>query len=177
MKLHLGCGERYIPGFYHVDARNLPHVDEVMSAKQLTSIGDETVTLLYASHVLEHFKRDETEAVLIEWKRVLTAGGILRLSVPDFDALLRIYDTYKDLNLILGPLYGRSDYPENTHHIVFTFDSLSEILRRVGFEVMRRWNWRETEHSHIDDYSQAYIPHMNKETGIQVSLNIEAVKN
>jgi hypothetical protein len=37
-------------------------------------------------------------------------------------------------------------------------------------------DWRATEHAGIDDYSQAYFPHMDKEFGIQVSLNVEARK-
>jgi hypothetical protein len=36
--------------------------------------------------------------------------------------------------------------------------------------------WRETEHAHVDDFSQAYIPHMDKENGILISLNIECDK-
>lgn len=27
MKIHLGCGKRYIPGFYHVDVVDYPHID------------------------------------------------------------------------------------------------------------------------------------------------------
>ena len=29
MKLHVGCGERYLPGWKHLDARKFPHVDYV----------------------------------------------------------------------------------------------------------------------------------------------------
>ena len=34
-KLHIGCGDRYIPGFIHIDVRKLPHVDYVTSADKL----------------------------------------------------------------------------------------------------------------------------------------------
>lgn len=51
-----------------------------------------------------------------------------------------------------------------------------KVLEDVGFENVRRYNWRETEHALIDDYSQAYIPHMDKENGILISLNIECSK-
>jgi hypothetical protein len=46
----------------------------------------------------------------------------------------------------------------------------------VGFKEVYLWDWRETEHSHIDDFSQAYLPHMDKENGVLMSLNIEAKK-
>ncbi|HAI38830.1 MAG TPA: methyltransferase, partial [Maribacter sp.] len=39
-----------------------------------------------------------------------------------------------------------------------------------------KYDWRQTEHAKFDDHSQAYIPHMDKENGTLISLNIEAVK-
>ena len=41
---------------------------------------------------------------------------------------------------------------------------------------MRRWDWRTTSLTHIDDYSHAYLPQMEKETGRQTGLNLEVVK-
>ena len=29
MKLHIGCGEKYLPGWKHLDARKFPHVDYI----------------------------------------------------------------------------------------------------------------------------------------------------
>ena len=61
MKLHLGCGLRHIPGFVHVDLLAAPHVDIVGPVEQLP-IDDASVSLIYASHVLEHFGRFEYRA-------------------------------------------------------------------------------------------------------------------
>ena len=41
---------------------------------------------------------------------------------------------------------------------------------------IKKYNWRKTEHSMFDDHSQAYLPHMDKENGILISLNVECVK-
>ena len=46
----------------------------------------------------------------------------------------------------------------------------------MGFERVARYDWRDTEHAEIDDYSQAYVPHMDKENGTLVSLNVQAYK-
>jgi hypothetical protein len=80
------------------------------------------------------------------------------------------------LDLIVGSLYGRQDYPENFHYITFTYKSLKTILESIGFRDVHRYDWRDTIHNDYDDYSQAYVPHMDKENGILVSLNIEAKK-
>lgn len=176
MKLHLGCGKRYIPGFIHIDAVDYPHVDHVTTIDDLSFIADNSVDLIYNCHVLEHFKRREVKRVLKEWKRVLKPGGILRTSVPDFAKLCEVYQQYGDLELVIGPLFGRQDYLYNFHYNVFDYKTLSKILEEVGFVEIRRYDWRETEHADIDDYSQAYIPHMDKENGILISLNVECSK-
>ena len=86
MKLHLGCGERFIPGFVHVDAHAYPHVDHQAKAENLAFVENGSADLLYASHLLEHYGRSEIEGVLSEWYRVLRPDGVLRLAVPDFEA-------------------------------------------------------------------------------------------
>ncbi len=177
MKLHLGCGKRHIPGFVHIDAIDYPHVDHVTTIDNLSFVGDGTVDLIYNCHVLEHFKRREVHKVLSEWLRVLKPGGILRISVPDFASLCEVYQHHGNkLELVIGALFGRQDYLYNIHYNVFDYPTLSKILEEAGFEQVRRYDWRETEHAVIDDYSQAYIPHMDKERGIQISLNVECVK-
>ena len=173
MKLHLGCGKRHIPGFVHIDAIDYPHIDHVSSIDNLSFVGDQSVDLIYNCHVLEHFKRRDVERVAKEWFRVLKPGGVLRTSVPDFKALCEIYSRSKDIEDVIGPLFGRQDYLYNIHYNVFDFASLALIFESVGFIAVQPYDWRETEHAHIDDYAQAYWPHMNKETGIQVSCNVE----
>jgi predicted SAM-dependent methyltransferase len=176
MKLHLGCGKRFIPGFFHIDGIDGPHIDHVCSIDDLSFIEDNSIDLIYACHVVEHFKRARLPDVLKEWYRVLKKEGKLRLAVPDFEAIVKVYNKYKDLDLVIGPLYGGQNYLYNIHYNTFDFDSLNGYLERAGFNKVNRYDYRETEHSSIDDFSQAFIPHMDKENGIPISLNVEAVK-
>ena len=44
---------------------------------------DETVDVVYSSHMLEHLDQSEARIFLSEAKRILISGGILRLAVPD----------------------------------------------------------------------------------------------
>lgn len=176
VKLHLGCGRRYIPGFVHIDIVDFPHVDYVTSIDNLSMFKRNSVDLIYSCHVLEHFKRYDVSRVLKEWHRVLKPEGILRTSVPDFEQLVNVYRKYGDLNMIIGPLFGRLDYLYNIHYNVFDFKMLQRYLKETGFIRIKRYDWRKTEHWQVDDFSQAYIPHMDKENGIMISLNVEAVK-
>lgn len=179
VKLHVGCGSRYIPGFLHVDAQPHPHIDLVADAAHLDAIPDATVDLLYASHILEHFGRWEFREVLVEWKRVLKPGGRLRLAVPDFAACVKLYYEHglaDGLNGLIGLICGgqRDDY--DYHKMIFDEPFLTHELLGLGFRRVQRWDWRTTEHSEIDDYSQSYIPHLDKQKGTLMSLNLEAIR-
>lgn len=179
-KLHLGCGSKHIPGFFHVDILDYPNVDRQGPVTDLSFIDDNQVELIYAAHLLEHFGRAEFSNVLAEWFRVLEPGGVLRLAVPDFGAVARLYVSgafesgleHNFLGLIVGGQRDEYDF----HKMIFDEPFLTRALKSTGFTDVRRWDWRTTEHSHIDDYSQAYLPHMDKENGTLMSLNLEGVK-
>lgn len=176
MKLHLGCGNKFIKGYVHIDAIDFPHVDHVSAIDNLSFIEDNSVDLIYACHVLEHFKRRDVSKVLKEWNRVLTPGGILRLAVPNFEKICEVYTVSKNLDLVIGPLFGGQNYLYNIHYNIFDLKSINEYLSKSGFKDIREYDWRKTDHSDVDDYSQAYIPHMDKENGTLISLNVECKK-
>lgn len=177
LKLHLGCGSKYIPGFIHVDALAAEHVDHVGPVNQLGFIKDRSVALIYASHVLEHFGRHEYEGVIEEWYRKLKPGGKLRLAVPNFEACLRWYASRGcSIQDVLGLIVGGQKDQYDHHKMIFDSDLLTRALIAAGFADVRHWDWRLTEHSHIDDFSQAYLPHLDKERGMLMSLNLEAIK-
>jgi predicted SAM-dependent methyltransferase len=178
-KLHLGCGRKFIPGFIHVDIAAHEHVDHVAPVDQLDWLADESVSLIYASHVLEHFGRAEVGRVLAEWHRVLEPGGWLRIAVPDFAACAKIYyeqGLADGLTGLVGLICGGQRDEYDYHKMIFDEPLLSRFLLEVGFRETRRWDWRGTEHAHLDDFSQAYLPHMDKVNGSLMSLNIEARK-
>lgn len=176
IQLHVGCGDTYLPGFIHVDLRPLPHVDMVAPADKLGMFDDCSVDLIYNCHVLEHVKRGAEMGVLREWYRVLKPGGVLRTATPDFEQVARWYLSTGDLDILMGLLFGGQTYDENCHGQIFDFKRLSDRLLEVGFRDVRRYDWRQTVHRDYDDFSQAYLPHMDKENGVLMSLNVEASK-
>ena len=90
MCLHLGCGCVILPSFINLDIRDEEEINKVSLVYPIDYDNDK-FDLVYASHVLEHFAKKQTQNILKEWVRVLKKDGTLRISVPDMEALIRIY--------------------------------------------------------------------------------------
>jgi len=130
INLHLGCGSVVHPKFVNVDLVPAPHVHYVRSIDDLSPFKDNSVSLIHASHCLEHFPHGKVAEVLREWFRVLKKDGILRLSVPNFDVVLDIYNENRgDINIIMSILMGAQNYKYNFHKVAFTKSSLSLLLK------------------------------------------------
>ena len=182
MKLHLGCWNRIIPGFVNIDLCDMEHIDYKSNIDDLYMFEDNSASLIYSSHSFEYFNRQEAVGVLKEWGRVLRPGGVLRMAVPDFDSLVKVYHQTEEIEKILGPLYGEMEIetPNGSkalyHKTAYNFASLQKLLNDNGFKDVEKYDWQNTIHKDYDDHSQAYFPHMDKKNGILVSLNVEAVK-
>jgi predicted SAM-dependent methyltransferase len=168
--LHIGCGKVILPKpFENLDTRELPGVDHISKAYPL-DFDDNTFDLVYSSHVLEHFKKIETQSIVNEWVRVLKPGGIIRLSVPSLESLIKIYQTSGNIDDIIGPMMGGQTYDENFHYNIFDTKKLTFLLENAGCEAVHTWDYKRTSHSMFFDFSQATT------LEIPISLNLEARK-
>mgnify|MGYP001559163012 CR=1 FL=1 len=179
IKLNLGCWHRnFGDDWVHIDQCYMPHI----SSHDIINLPFESnsVDLIYASHVISYWDRVEVIDVLRNWKRFLKKGGILRLAVPDFGVMSNLYQDGKvTLDDLLGPVYGHMQVAGEVIYHKTTYDhtSLIELLDNVGFNNIRRWDWRKVDHGIYDDHSQAYMaPKGDKENGTLISLNVECTK-
>jgi len=176
--IHLACGKRHIPGWIHVDVDDYPHIDHRHSIDKLPMFVDDCADLVYASHVVAYWDRFQVQDVLKEWRRVLKPGGVLRLSTPDFEKVIEVYQKEHDLSLMFGFIHGRYETDDGViyYRMIYDYPTLEKALLDAGFSSVRRYDWRQTIHKDYDDYSQSYLPHMDKEHGVMMSLNVEATK-
>lgn len=177
MKLHLGCGIKNLgKKWVHIDISDFDHIDYKMDIKNLNNINSECVDEIYACHVLEHFPRNEISAILTEWYRTLKPNGILRIAVPDFENICKLYCAGVEIDKFYGLISGGQRNQYDFHYHIFDQKSITNILKKVGFSVIERYNWKDFLPKDYDDYSKAYIPHMDLENGTSVSLNLVAIK-
>jgi SAM-dependent methyltransferase len=89
--LNLGCGTHRHPAWRNLDL--LPGASDVEQhdLRRPLPFQDASFDAVYHSHVLEHLTPDDGERLLQECVRVLRPGGILRIVVPDLEAIARAY--------------------------------------------------------------------------------------
>lgn len=168
MKLHLGCGGHYLEGYTNIDAKPEVRADLTADITTLSAFEDDTADVIYACHIFEHIPKPQVLNVLAEWHRVIKPGGLLRLAVPDFQAVTELYIEGVPMQRLLGLLCGRQNEKWNIHYMVYDWHLLCAYLSEVGFHGMKRWDPKTTYPSGYDDYSYAEID------GHCVSLNLEA---
>jgi SAM-dependent methyltransferase len=89
--LNLGCGERFHPDWVNLDLHPAnPSVQEWDLQEDLP-FPDSSFDVVYHSHVLEHFSKDEGLEFLKRCYRVLRPNGTVRVAVPDLEQIARLY--------------------------------------------------------------------------------------
>ncbi len=174
--VHIGCGKINSPEFINVDARPLAHVHIVTdNITCLPDFEEGTVDLIYMCHILEHIKRNNLKAVLLEMRRALKDDGVLRLSVPDFDKLIDVYKASgESITKICRQLMGGQDYEYNFHYSIFNPQYLSELLKEVGFKKIVSWDSDNCQYHNFEDCAAGKMKVDGK--GYPISLNLEATK-
>ena len=143
IRLHIGGRERKV-GWVNLDVLPNPGVVDVLgSCVDLSAFADGTVEEVYASHVFEHLDHvSELPRAILEAKRVLKPGGLLKVGVPDLEVLARLLLEPK-MSLaarweLIRMFYGGQTDSADYHKMGFTFEILKQFLEQDGFTSVRR---------------------------------------
>ena len=122
-------------GIKYVDAvRSIPHANG-------------SIAVIYTCHMLEHLDRQDARSFLLEVRRVLVSGGIIRIVVPDLRYHIEQYLQDGDADLFMENLFTTS--PSNVgllnklryllvgdrhHKWMYDAHSLCQMLISLGFK-------------------------------------------
>lgn len=171
LRLHIG-GKEPREGWKIFNIQEGPNIDFTGNCRDLGRFDDGSVQEIYASHVLEHLSyQNDILAALTEMHRVLCKGGRLMVSVPDFDALIRIFQ-HPDLSTdhrfyIMRVIFGGQMDRHDFHHAGLSMEFLSYFMIKAGFDRVERVQ----EFGLFKDASVMKIFGDNP-----ISLNVEAYK-
>ncbi|WP_243544285.1 class I SAM-dependent methyltransferase [Pseudodesulfovibrio tunisiensis] len=131
--LNIGCGSRHHPDWINMDVK--PRSPDVLEGDPVRGLAldDRSMDAVYASHVVEHFTRHDSLTAVREFLRVLRPGGVLRVAVPDFEIMARLY-----LDLLDRAIAGDRTAQERYEWIVV--EMFDQMVRTVpGGEMLEYW--------------------------------------
>ena len=161
-RLHWGCGPITPYGWVNSDIYPFPGVDVVADILQGLPFPDNRFEVIVSIHVLPEIPFCDLDAAMRELYRILTPGGTLRLSLPDFEKAIRAYlskdiDYFflipdEQIQCLSGKMivqllwYGQS-------RCLFTTEFTGELLARNGFINLQVCAFRtsKSDHSGITD--------------------------
>jgi SAM-dependent methyltransferase len=107
---------------------------------------DNSVDVMYSSHMIEHLDRREARAFLLEVRRVLRPGGIVRIAAPDLAKFVDAYSIRGDADEFIASTHMGLARPRGTlvrvkwaligprHHLwMYDGPSLSKVIGEAGF--------------------------------------------
>lgn len=172
--LNLGCANTSGKEFINIDVEPWPIINHIQDITDLSNFRDESVDMIYASHVVEHIPREKFASTIKEWTRVLKKGGVFRFAVPNFDALLDIYiKSNRDIDLIQDQVLGQNP-PYNNHYTLWSFEKAKNLLEKFGYNNIQVWDANKVEHHDFKDRASRSIKVGSED--ILFSLNVEGEK-
>jgi predicted SAM-dependent methyltransferase len=175
LRVHLGSGPINMQGWVNVDARAYDHVHVVSDGFDLHEFSDGSISEIYLCHVLEHFSFIEAEKLLISLRLKIRPGGIIRISVPCFDKLVKIYEeSDRNINNIKYALMGGQEYKYNFHKSLYTSLFLKNLLMQCGFREIKEWDDITDFGVKIGDWSSGTFD--TKSGPLPISLNLKGIK-
>ena len=105
---------------------------------------DEVAHYIFSSHFFEHLYQNEASHLLTDCHRVLKEGGLLRISIPDLEYAIGLYESGEKENMLKSYFFvedGDNDF--SRHKYMYDFDMLSAILSEIGFREITRQKFQE----------------------------------
>lgn len=156
MKLHLGCGQKYMEGYINIDYPPTEHTvqqtqvaDEFHNLFELNYKSD-SIEEVRLHHVFEHFERTSACAFMASWNSWLKKDGILHIEVPDFENSFKknfsLLNREKFEGVGLRHIFGSQEASWAVHYEGYSKKRLGKLFSAFGFDVIfvNQYNYKRT---------------------------------
>lgn len=136
MKLNLGCGDRYVPGWVNVDWPGSPHPRDVTAdlTRELPW-GLCTIAAAYAGHLLEHLTPGACLALLERLLPCMVPGGDIMIVGPDIDRAEAMIEagTFQPTHTLQELKYGGHRWHGDAHLWDCNTPAVMGLLTKAGW--------------------------------------------
>lgn len=182
--LNLGCGSRFIEAWINIDfLSSSEHVIQ-FDLNNGIPLDSSSVEVVYHSHVLEHFSKENGDLFISECYRVLKPSGVIRVVVPDLERSVRQY-----LKVLESVISDESEINRENYDwaVIELFDQM--IRNQSGGEMGKYWTKNKLINEELivervgyefKSFRQEYLKSIEEETirevvpHKQVKLNLAA---
>ncbi|MEO8430403.1 MAG: methyltransferase domain-containing protein [Acidobacteriota bacterium] len=158
-RLHLGCGDHRLEGWYNADILLGPAVDLLVDAPGGLPFPDDSLAFIHSEDLLEHVDLSGGTAILRECIRTLRPGGVMRVLTPDLRALVdRLYNRREPRHLGWCARHLSAEGPceslnmhlrmDGEHRFVYDEEHLRALLEKTGF-LVRAVRYNESPHPEL----------------------------
>mgnify|MGYP001248873512 FL=1 len=169
MKLHIGGTEKK-EGWKILNIQKSNNVDYIGDIRDLSQFDDNSVSEVYASHVVEHVDQKNIKNTLKGVFRILKENGKFYISVPDMEILCRIFldpkapkeVKFHTMRMMFGGQTDDYDY----HYFGWNYEFLKNYLAEAGFKKAER-----VKSFNLFNDTSNFAPY-----GPPISLNVIAFK-
>lgn len=131
INLHVGCGDYWDENAINIDMAIYGGTDMLWDIRKGLPFQPEVVAKIEAYEVVEHMNKYEIDTILKDWYRILIPGGIVKISVPDMDGLIKMYTENSDR--AIEQIYGLEDHPH--HKQGYKVNTLVSLFESHGYKV------------------------------------------
>jgi predicted SAM-dependent methyltransferase len=201
MRINVGCGTTPIEGWENFDNSvsikffnfiwlakilsifgliNRPQMEFILTGKskkikwadaKKLPVSDNSVEIIYSSHMLEHLDRVDAKSFIAEAHRVLMVGGVIRLCMPDLKRMIEEYLEHEDADAFvektlmcvarprsIGERLAMAIIGPRHHQWMYDAKSLTKLLESNGFagcQTLKAGESNTTKSSGVDLYQHA----------------------
>jgi hypothetical protein len=147
LRLHVGAGLVKLDGYENLDGFDNSRrpdffptsAERLVRAEVLDQVyPPETVAEIRCHHVFEHISILDVDRTLRAWNRVMKAGGLLWIEVPDFEGCARCILALRDeaaKEIYYRHIFGSQVSEGEFHRNGLSSRRLVTLLRAYGFDV------------------------------------------
>ena len=158
-RIQYACGPKLLRGWVNVDfyspaamkekygmTAEFTYYQADLSLRQ--PFQDSTFLFAYAEDFIEHLDQADSLIFLFECYRVLAADGVLRLSFPGLEGVLKRHFSSP---LMTDLVQGRKDaYEHYDHRHFYSREEISLAARHIGFSDIRFTAYGESDHAELN---------------------------